>query len=75
MNNGKEAGVVTDFAAWLVDDGWRVDTEVGWTEVVAVRGAERLVGEAKGVTSAPGLDVDTLYGQLLRRMSVPDGEA
>lgn len=72
MNNGKEADVVADFAAWLAEGGWQVDTEPGWADVVAVRGAEHLVGEAKGVTSSPGLDVDTLYGQLLRRMTVPD---
>jgi len=28
-----------------------------------------LYAEAKGRTSEPGLDVDTLYGQLLRRMT------
>ncbi len=72
MNNGKEARVVADFATWLAEGGWQVDTEVGWADVVAVRGAEYLVGEAKGVTSSPGLDVDTMYGQLLRRMTVPD---
>ncbi len=72
MNNGKEAGVVADFATWLTEGGWQVDTKVGWTDVVAVRGVERLVSEAKGVTSSPGLDVDTLYGQLLRRMTIAD---
>lgn len=68
MNNGKESDVVADFAAWLAEGGWQVDTEPGWADVVAVRDSERLVGEAKGVTSSPGLDVDTLYGQLLRRI-------
>ncbi len=66
MNNGKELRCLAC--------GGRLagGTEPGWTDVVAVRGAERLVGEAKGVTSSPGLDVDTLYGQLPRRMTVPD---
>lgn len=63
---------MADFATWLAEGGWRVDTEVEWTDVVATRGSERLVGEAKGVTSSPGLDVNTLYGQLLRRMTTPD---
>ena len=31
-------------------------------------GAQTLYGEAKGLTSAPGLDINTLYGQLLTRM-------
>ncbi len=64
---------MADFATWLTEGGWQVETEVEWTDVVATRGSERLVGEAKGVTSSPGLDVDTLYGQLLRRMTTPDG--
>src|ERR1017187_6499411 len=34
-------------------------------------GDERLHAEAKGRTTSPGLDVDTLYGQLLRRMKDP----
>ncbi len=32
------------------------------------RGDERLFAEAKGRTAAMGLDIDTMYGQLLRRM-------
>lgn len=40
---------------------------------VAERGAEVLYVEAKGRTAAfLGLDVDTLYGQLLRRMPIAD---
>ncbi|MFI0408300.1 hypothetical protein [Actinomadura sp. 3N508] len=31
-----------------------------------------MIREAKGTTSAPGLDCDTAYGQLLRRMTSPD---
>ncbi|TYK44601.1 hypothetical protein FXF68_34715 [Actinomadura decatromicini] len=34
----------------------------------------RLICEAKGTTSVPGLDCDTAYGQLLRRMSDPTRE-
>jgi len=36
--------------------------------VVAQRNGRTLYAEAKGRTSSPGLDVDTLYGQLLRRI-------
>jgi hypothetical protein len=43
--------------------------------VFARRGDERLYAEAKGRMAAIGLDVDTLYGQLLRRMTDPDAGA
>jgi hypothetical protein len=69
MNTGREADVVEVFVAWLERDGWHVTTEVGGADVVAERGDQRLVAEAKGITSSPGLDIDTLYGQLLRRMT------
>ncbi len=72
MNSGKETEVVADFVTWLVRDGWSVTTEVDWVDVIAERDGVRLVGEAKGITSAPGLDVDTMYGQLLRRMTDED---
>ncbi len=42
--------------------------EVEHVDVLATRGAERLYAEVKGRTASVGLDVDTLYGQLLRRM-------
>ena len=56
------------FCRWLQAAGWTVRREVDFVDVAAVRGAERLYAEAKGRTSAIGTDVDTLYGQLLRRM-------
>ncbi len=68
METGRESEVVQVFVSWLERHGWRVTTELAWADVLAGRGDERLVAEAKGVTSSPGLDVDTLYGQLLRRM-------
>ncbi|MBS1845663.1 MAG: hypothetical protein JST53_14700 [Actinobacteria bacterium] len=40
--------------------------------MAARRGPETLYAEAKGRTAAIGLDVDTLYGQLLRRMPIAD---
>jgi hypothetical protein len=38
-------------------------------DVTATRGGRTLLAEAKGDTTAIGLDVDTAYGQLLRRMN------
>jgi hypothetical protein len=74
---GDEARVVAAFAKWLQARGWTVQAEVDFADVVAQRQATVLYGEAKGRTAAMGLDVDTLYGQLLRRMPTqpqPDAE-
>ncbi|WP_432507522.1 hypothetical protein [Kineococcus arenarius] len=72
---GDEARVVAQFGAWLRGAGWRVETEVDFCDVVASRDGQVLYAEAKGRTTAPGLDVDTLYGQLLRRMlPLPSGD-
>lgn len=69
----KEAGVVAAFAAYLIERGWDVSTKnADYTDVIAKRGAERLIAEAKGHTKNKGdagLDVDTMFGQLLRRMT------
>lgn len=37
------------------------------------RGDDVIIGEAKGVTTSSGLDVDSMYGQLLRRMAGKEG--
>jgi hypothetical protein len=66
--HGDEERVVTAYADWLQRNGWAVTREAGFVDVYAERGAEKLYAEAKGRTAAIGLDVDTLYGQLLRRM-------
>lgn len=60
--------MIAAFCAWLRRDGWDVRTEVGHIDVLATRDGVRLIAEAKGITAAPGLDIDTAYGQLLRRM-------
>ena len=65
---GDEERVVHAFCIWLEDHGWTVEREVEFVDIAASRGDERLYAEAKGRTAAIGLDVDTLYGQLLRRM-------
>ncbi|MFD5738591.1 hypothetical protein ACFXJM_05910 [Streptomyces massasporeus] len=65
---------VTDaFRAWLLAEGWTpVEPTDRWTDLEAVRGAERLICEAKGRTSEQGIDADIAYGQLLRRMTSRD---
>lgn len=65
---GDEARVVEAFCAWLEARGWSVEREQAFVDVLATRGADRIFAEAKGRTTSPGLDVDTLYGQLLRRL-------
>ena len=72
---GDEKRVVDAFVAWLRENGWVADTEVNFADVYAQRGDERLYAEAKGRTASIGLDVDTLYGQLRRRMTDPDTRA
>lgn len=71
----RETEVEGAFVRYLLDRGWDVDTDgVDHADVVARRGAEHIVAEVKGTTTSPGLDVDTAYGQLLRRMGDrPDG--
>lgn len=65
---GDEARIVKAFCEYLTARGWQVQAEVEFTDVYATKDGERLYAEAKGRTAAPGLDIDTLYGQLLRRM-------
>jgi hypothetical protein len=66
----QEVDVQAAFVGHLRDRGWDVTTEnADYTDVVARRGTEWIVAEVKGKTSSPGLDVDTAYGQLLRRMN------
>lgn len=68
-----EHRVTEAFRDWLVLQGWTpVIPADPHTDVEATRGAERLIGEVKGHTSAPGTDLDIAYGQLLRRMTSPD---
>jgi hypothetical protein len=68
MPRGDEARIVAAFSTWLSEQGWQVQTELDYADVIAEHDGVRLVAEAKGLTSSPGLDIDTAYGQLLRRM-------
>lgn len=65
---GDEARVVAQFVDWMERAGWTVELETAYCDIVAKRSGETLYAEAKGRTAAIGLDVDTLYGQLLRRV-------
>jgi hypothetical protein len=72
---GDEARVVDAFAAYLTAAGWSVAREVEFCDLLAEQDGRRLYVEAKGRTTSPGLDVDTMYGQLLRRMPFDDDTA
>ncbi len=68
--------MVDAFEAWLLAEGWAVDREVEFVDLRAEHPDGRLLYvEAKGHTTSPGLDVDTLYGQLLRRMKPEEAKA
>lgn len=73
VGKGSEAPVELAFKRWLQAAGWTLINEPGsWADVIAERGEERLIGEVKGHTAGnTGLDMDTMFGQLLRRMK-PD---
>ena len=61
--------VVPAFCEWLKAQGWETEAEAEYVDVVARRGNETIYAEVKGKTkSRPGAGLDTLYGQLLRRM-------
>jgi len=61
--------VVPAFRRWLEAQGWTTEAEKGYIDVVARRGNETIYAEVKGRTKGrPGAGLDTLYGQLLRRM-------
>lgn len=72
---GDEERVVGAYANWLERNGRTVIREVESADVYAERGQERLYAEAKRRTDAIGLDVDTLYGQLLREDERPRAAA
>lgn len=64
----RERDLVAHLVAWLESDGWSVQTEVAYLDVLATREDEVLKIEAKGHTSSKGLDVDTMFGQMLRHI-------
>ncbi|MFC9357467.1 hypothetical protein ACFTZB_12955 [Rhodococcus sp. NPDC057014] len=66
--SGDEARVAEAFAGWLSSQGWTVRTEGDVVDIVAEKDGHRLYVEVKAAAEAPGLDVDTAIGQLVRRM-------
>ena len=69
-----ERVVVEAFRRWLEAQEWETETETKFVDVVARRGNETIYAEVKGRTKgSPGAGLDTLYGQLLRRMSAEEG--
>lgn len=73
---GAESTVVAVFSAWLGERGWACARRpsVGDYPSVDARHPDgrRLVVEAKGFSRDAGADLDTGYGQLLRRMKGDD---
>jgi hypothetical protein len=68
-----ERRVVDAFVRWLEAEGWRTWTEVDYLDVLAERDGKWIRAEAKSHTGdSAGLDVDTAFGQLLRRMEEED---
>lgn len=66
-----EERVISAFVRYLEAEGWsivRSRPSVNEPDLMATRGDQHLVAEAKGRTAAPRTDIDTMYGQLLRRM-------
>lgn len=64
--------VVNAFCTWLTERGWDFSTDVDFCEVMASRGDETIFAEATGRTLTAGVAIDTMYGQLLRRMPTTD---
>lgn len=55
---GDEERVIASFCAWLESEGWSVEREISFVDVLARRDCVSLYAEAKGRTTSPGLDVD-----------------
>jgi len=73
MARGDEALIEEAFVRYLQSEGWNVRRQVDFLDVRADRGGEVLCAEVKGRTgSNMNLDLDTMFGQLLRRMSSRD---
>lgn len=73
-HRGDEDRVIRAFCLYLVSEGWQnVAREVAFVDVAATRDGTRLQAEVKGETSGNRRkNVDSLYGQLLRRMQEDD---
>lgn len=75
MAKGDELKVEDAFVRYLEDDGWTVRRHTGadYLDVRAERRGEVLCAEVKGHTGVnTNLDLDTMFGQILRRMTSRD---
>ena len=72
---GDEQRIVDAFCRHLEQERWRIEREVESVDVVAEREGVRMYVEAKGRSASVGLDVDTMYGQILRRMPLEENDA
>ena len=59
----------------LRQDGWTVDGEVDFVDVKRDAARSGCMPKPQGRTAAIGSVVDTMYGQLLRRMKNPESGA
>ena len=69
---GSQATVIEIFSNWLADQGWECEKLPPRGDYPAIDArhpdGRRLVVEAKGFSRDAGADLDSGYGQLLRRM-------
>lgn len=74
MPRGGEQIVQAAFVAHLTAHGWAVREFVEHLDVLATKNGDVIRAEVKGPTgSNMNLDIDTMYGQLLRRMKDDGG--
>lgn len=73
MAKGDERRVEDAFVAYLEREGWTIQRQAAFCDVHATRGNDELFAEVKGHTgNSMNLDLDTMFGQLLRRMASKD---
>lgn len=64
----RENEILAAFLTWASNNGFEEEAVRGHEDAVITDHHGIVIVEAKGTTKSAGTDVDTLYGQLLRRM-------